>query len=155
MTSGLRYYIEDFSDEVVPCDCTPEGWAEWLSKPDEGWERYEPAKDGERFKADVTRYGDDIVVSLRSDGIPALSFRPERASFFALRFGPGLGWDAENIIGYSLDDLDGWLIDPDNLRSLDDGDHIAVGYEEPAVMLVYHADGPRISIEPIDGEAQQ
>mgnify|MGYP001604638441 CR=1 FL=1 len=45
MVSGTRYYIEDYCDEVVPCDCTLEAWAEWLSKPEEGWRRDEAAKE--------------------------------------------------------------------------------------------------------------
>lgn len=145
MVSGTRYYIEDYSDEIVPCDCTLEGWAAWLAKPEEGWGRDEAAADGDRFKAYVTSFGDDIVLSTDADGKPVLSYRPERANFFALRWGAGLGWDADNIIGDSLDMLEDWLTE--NPDDWSDDDRIAVGFDEPEVMLVYHADGPRMTVE--------
>ena len=46
------YYITDYSDEIVPCDCRLQSWADWLSRPDENWDRAAPAVDG-----DVDRRG--------------------------------------------------------------------------------------------------
>jgi hypothetical protein len=98
-------WLDDFVDEVVPCDCTLQGWADWLSKPDLQWNREAPAQDGAVFKAAVLELGEDIIAT-PSDDEPwgwALSREPGDDEFVAVRHGPGLGWDAEAIIERSVE----------------------------------------------------
>ncbi len=147
--SGERlYYIDQFSDEVLPCAPTLEAWADWLSKPSEEWNRPAAANDGDRFAVSVLRMGDDVELRVADDGKIELSHRPEGASFFAIRYGPGMGWDPDTIMG-DASMVDDWLADEFNAAVVDDGDLVAVGYDEPDIMVVYHADGPRLTIEPV------
>lgn len=139
---SILYYVAQWSDEIMPCAPTLEGWAEWLSKPDEQWNRSEPAVDGERFETSVMQMGADVIATRNEDG---WKFSDEpKADFFAIRWGPGLRWDADSISG-DLESLQ---------ESLDDGDdqpvYIAVGFNKPSVTLVFHAGPPaRCSIEPL------
>lgn len=99
MTDGQRlYWLDDFADEVVPCDCTLEGWAEWIAAadPDDGWWRSRPATDGEVFKAEsATRTNHTVTLA---DGVmlftPAL---PDDWDALALCYHEGRGWHAENF----------------------------------------------------------
>lgn len=60
------YYITDYSDEIVPCDCRLQSWADWLSRPDENWDRAAPAVDGETFRASsLTILGDVLACPQR------------------------------------------------------------------------------------------
>lgn len=93
----LRYYPHDYTDEVVPCDCTLAGWAAWFAAPDHDWGRPEAAQDGETFKTIVAEIR-EIVCTLtedgwRHDGDPAA--KPGNTTYF-LRHSPGGGWWADN-----------------------------------------------------------
>ncbi|MFN3473541.1 MAG: hypothetical protein ACK4ZW_05795 [Blastomonas sp.] len=98
-------WLDDFVDEVTPCDCTLEGWLEWLSKPAPEWGRDTAATDGAVFNATVLELGEDIVVTRSasaSDGW-ALSREPGDDEFVAVRHGQGFGWEAESIIERAVD----------------------------------------------------
>lgn len=129
---SVLYYIERWTDEVMPCAPTLEGWAEWLSKPDESWGREASTEDGERFETDVMLMGADVVATRGDDGWQ-FSHEPN-ADFFAIRWGPGLGWDADSIAG-DLESLG------DSLENDEDPTYIAVGYNKPSVTLIYR-EGP-------------
>lgn len=139
--SKLLYYIDDYSDEFVPCDCTLEGWAKWLSEPDEGWGRDEAAKEGDQFRASVMRLDEDIIATRSGDSFDFSRPVPEDA-FLAIRWGPGLGWDPDNICGNEAELLERLREDGE------DEENIAVGFNEPEVLLTYHDAGgsPRLTV---------
>lgn len=145
---NLRFYIDDYSDEVVPCDCTLAGWAQWLSKPDPQWQRDRAANNGETFKASVLRFAADVVATKQEDGSYAFSHEPgDDAALIAVRFGPGLGWDPDNIFSdfAQLRDAmndEGEMGDFYGADCFDDVEHIAVGFNEPDVVLTFHVGPP-------------
>jgi hypothetical protein len=133
-----RFYLAAFSDEIIPCDGTLQGWADWLAKPDPEWQRAVPVANGERFVATVLKFDADIVATRGADGW-TFSRQVDGPAFLAVRFGPGLGWDADNIV--CADMLADWFRDND--RFLDDVEYIAVGIDQPCVVVTFHADPPR------------
>lgn len=139
------YYLDDFADEIMPCDATLEGWAEWLSRPDPDWPHDIPKK-GTSFACSVTRWEEDIVAT--RNGSDWQFSRPIGApDFLAVRFGPGLGWDPDNIIwGEDMEAaLREWL--SEHCDDCDDEEHIAVGTEEPKVRVVYAENPPRLLVQ--------
>lgn len=144
--SALLYYIDDYSDEIVPCDCTLQGWADWLSKPDINWRRDSPAADGATFKCGVLRMEEDIVATRNADGTWSFSRDVENAALLAVRFGKGLGWDAAAIC-FGMDGVRDYLSEDDDATEA--VEYIAVGVDEPSVMVRFHAAGPRLTVEPL------
>jgi hypothetical protein len=109
------YYIDQFTDETIPCVPSLEGWAQWLALPEDhkdvaGWDRG-PVADGAEFQVSGMEELADVEATfdrLDDDGkaIWTFSREPEAdATFFAERHGTGLGWDAET----SYDEWDGFL----------------------------------------------
>lgn len=146
------YYLEDYADEVVPCDCSLDGWATWLAKPDPDWNRHEAAENGASFKASAILWGEDIIAT-RSNGDWSLSREPADDEFVAIRFSEGLGWDPENIVTVDMDlvgdkvEQRGTLGDAlrkhlkDMNESCDDVEHIATGFHESDWLITFH-EGP-------------
>lgn len=103
MVERTFYYLDDFTDEVMPCDPTLEGWAEWLSDDVDGeWGRTGPEAAGTRYAASVV----DLIATIEvrsdtavetADDIAALTLPvlPAGTQYVYLRHGPGLGWDPE------------------------------------------------------------
>lgn len=92
----VRYYLEDYSDETVPCDCTLQGWADWLSKPSEDWNRDEAATNGETFAGFSIQILGDVRVEYIDGEWQAVEPIPDRTeSFYKRHFEGGTGWDAE------------------------------------------------------------
>lgn len=137
------FYIEDFTDEVMPCYPSLEGWAKWLSAPDAEWGRDEVAADGDTFTADVIEYVEDVIATRTADGW-SLSHEPEGASLVAIRFGPGMGWSSDNMVG-DVASLIEHLTEND--IDMDDVEHVAIGMDRPSVRLIYRADPPRLIVE--------
>lgn len=140
--SERAYYLTDYSDEIVPCDCTLQGWANWLSKPDPDWQRSEPAVDGDRFSATVLRFCDDIIATHGAHGW-TFSREPDPADFMAVRYGEGLGWSADMLV--EPKGLAEWFAE--NGTYCDDVEYIAVATNEPPMMVTYHANPPRCIAE--------
>lgn len=90
------YHLVDYCDEVVPCECTLAGWAEWLSKPDEMWGRSYAARDGEEFTATTIEILADVLATF-TGGQWVTPQTPLYATSFAIRHGYGLGWDVDTI----------------------------------------------------------
>lgn len=140
----IAWYLSDYADEVLPCDATLEGWAEWLSRPDPTWPHDVPG-DGATFEAARIRFEDDIIVQRRSGGEWTFSRPiPEDASLLAVRYGPGLGWQPDNIVwGESMETaLREWLAEND--EHCDDEEYVAVGFDEPKQTLIYKSSPPRL-----------
>lgn len=141
MTEELLYYLEDFSDEILPCAPTLAAWAQWLSAPDPEWSRDEPAKPGDVFGASVMLELPDVVVR-QVDGEWSVENVPE-ADFYAIRWGPGLGWGVDDIAA-DREDLRRMIIEDGHVGVV----HVAVGVNKPSVRLRYDESeaGPRLEI---------
>lgn len=109
MTSATYYYVDQYTDEVMPCAPTLEAWAEWLSKPDEDW-NHDPAIHGETFAISTLVVLGDIKVDFVDGAWMALTPVPEGTDEFFLRYEEdGDGWDAEhsaNTIEDAMDCMD-------------------------------------------------
>ena len=144
MTDGtFIYWIEPFVDETVPCDCSLEGWAEWLSAPDEDWGRPAAAKDGDTFKAQSASRTEHTVTLSAGE----MTFSPPLAegwTFLALCNSEGGGWYSESIAG----DIGGFqeLVE-DAADSDPDSGPVAAVKLGPEVMLIFRQDGDRHWIE--------
>lgn len=135
------YYIAEFTDEVVPCDCTLDGWAKWLSQPDEEWNRDQPAGNGETFKASTIEVLGDVRVEFTNGAWVAVEPIPEGAAFFWLRHHQGgTGWNADFAAETITDATD--CLDED-----DSPVWFACTKDGPDVVLVYRATGPRLDVE--------
>ena len=139
---GTRsFYLDDHADEVVPCDCTLKGWAEWLSKPDPNWE-HEIPNDGDTFAGSATLWKPDINATCR-DGEWSLSRDPDPDDFLAVRFRQGAGWDCDSIVGDKLE-----LLDLLSDFAADDGtEYVACGEYESGWRFTYRANPPRLEAE--------
>lgn len=142
------FYIDDYADEIMPCDGTLEAWAAWLAKADRQWGRASAAADGSVFVASVVRFEADIVARRGADGW-SLDRDPGDASLVAVRYGAGLGWSAEQILypnnGEPMREaLLTWFAE--NEDDCDELEYVAVGFDEPKVSLTFHAAGPSLSI---------
>lgn len=139
MTETL-YYIDRYSDEVVPCDCRLQSWAEWLSKPDEQWERPEAAADGETFSASSLTVLGDVRVEWIDGAWRAAGPIPEGTDSYHLRpYEGSKGWNAD-FAGPTIDDATD-CIEPDEGPLW-----FACTRTDPDVVLIYRADGPALSI---------
>lgn len=88
-------YLDDFSDEVMPCAPDLEAWAQYLhlgTEDDPG----PHAKHGEEFKGSVVELLDNVVAERDGSGW-RVNYRPQTATQYALRYGPDLGWDADTL----------------------------------------------------------
>lgn len=146
MSKERSYYLSDFADEMLPCEPTLVSWAQWLSKGDSGWWNHtEPATDGQQFRASVMSWEPDIIAT-RKQGGWTFSRDPDGADFLAVRYGEGLGWSPDNIVwGEDMAKaLRDWFADYDDVCWSEE--FIAVGKNEPSVLLTYRADPPRLEI---------
>lgn len=139
MTARTFYWISAYADECVPCDCSLEGWAEWLSKPDEDWGRPNPAKDGDTFKAQSANRTDHTVTLAAGE----MTFSPELAddwTYLALCYSAGGGWNADSI----SETLDGFHEIVEEAADADpDSGPVAVVTLGPVVTLTFRRDGNR------------
>lgn len=142
-TGDRSFYLADYSDEVVPCEPSLDGWAEWLSKPDVDWQRGTAANDGDTFLASATLWQHDIIAKCEN-GEWTLSRQPDGDAFVAARFGFGLGWSAEDI----LDSDPGTILEYLRDYAEDDGVvFLATGTHEDRWRITYHANPPRCVAE--------
>lgn len=94
------YYVDKYTDEVSPAHDL-EGWAKWLSGESEpGYLAPDDVSDGDVFEMSILEVLADIEIK---HGKPNEEEPPPEADFFAVRFGPGLGWDAESVCGSFAD----------------------------------------------------
>ncbi|MDZ7893858.1 MAG: hypothetical protein U5M50_02180 [Sphingobium sp.] len=147
------FYIDAFSDEVMPCDATLTGWAGWLSKPARDWGRRRAARDGETFTASAIAWEEDIVAT-RTNGRWSFSRDPQDGQFLAIRFGRGLGYSSEHIVQPDGEPTsDGWR-DLETLKGAlirmlvsddidcEDIEYIACGRSEDGWRITFHAGTP-------------
>ena len=136
------FYIDDWTDEVLPCIPTLDGWAAWLAENvTDDWGREGPIADGTEFN--VSRLTDLGTIALRknADGKwwPGMD-APEGTNLYFLRTHMNEdGWDA-NFSGPTIDDA---------LTDLDDDDseaYLACVREEADVRVRFEAAAPRLVV---------
>lgn len=138
--ASTLYYINDFTDEIVPCDCTLDGWAKWLSAPDEEWNRDEAAEDGATFKASTIHVLGDVRVEFIDGAWTAVEPVPEGTEMFWLRHHQGgSGWNPD-FAAETITDA------TDQLDADDSPVWFACTKDGPSVLLTYRADGPRLDV---------
>jgi hypothetical protein len=137
----LRYYLDDYSDEAMPCDGTLEAWAEWLSQPDPDWGRVAAVEDGQQFACGVQRGLPDIIATREPSGWTFSREPDERCTLLAVRWGEGMGWSPDNIIwGEDMSAaLREWFEENDLL--CDDTEFVSIALDQPSIIVTYHA-GP-------------
>lgn len=153
MAITTLYYLDAFTDEVMPCGPSLDAWAAWLSKPAPDWNRPSPAVDGETFTAQTLVSHGEITVDRAEGGARADTADGWRITgqvddtagqFFLVV--PG-GWDNEHsgaTVDATLSELDD--PGPHRLEWVSDG---------PAVLLRYHASPPRLEVVPTDEPEKQ
>jgi len=137
------YYITDYSDEIVPCDCRLQSWADWLSRPDENWDRPAPAVDGETFRASSLTILGDVQVEWIDGAWTAVDPIPAGTDAFFRRHARGAkGWDPDFAGQTLLDATD--CIEPDEGPLW-----FACTRDNPDVILTYRAAGPSLDVDSI------
>lgn len=136
MTDPVLYYVEDFTDEVIPCKPTLESWAEWLAAPSEDHDGRPPAKDGKVFAVfTMTRFANSTARHTDEGWVldpPA----PTDADFFAVA--TASSWDIEEGSGTTA-------AEALELFDHDDEVELAVCRDDPVRQLYrFEADGPRL-----------
>jgi hypothetical protein len=135
--SERLYYLEQYSDETMPCAPELGAWAKWLAEADDGWPHDIPA-DGATFKC----FSIDVLGDVRAehiDGEWRADEPPSGTTFFYLRYGERLGWDAEN----SGPDIETALLEIDADES---PCFLACTRDGPHLIAVYRADPPRLEL---------
>lgn len=154
------YYLDDFSDEVMPMKLegpTLESWAKWIAEGgDDGPDVEGPfVEDGKILGASTLTFLEDVTVRRRvltdeerDADEDELEFSPPLPAVFdfaAMRFGPGMGWEADCIL------------DPSNIRDglcggfgsdlLEPGDDCVLAIATSKNIRVrYNADPPNLRI---------
>lgn len=114
MVANPAFYLDEFTDEILPSEleeCTLAGWAAWLAKggesPNEDGETgcwsFEPPKDGALYGASCLTFLADIEITRLPDDDCEPRFiwsRPldSGVEFAAIRFAQGAGWGPDDII---------------------------------------------------------
>lgn len=147
MNKRTLYYLDAYSDEVMPCGPTLDEWAAWLDKPDSDWRRPEAASDGDTFPA----YVEDVTTfqAVWRGGKWEHPEPPEGAAGFFPHWGPGLGWDVDGYRDTLAECLaDGWT-------EMEEGEVAEISATKPngqaRVVVTFRrtADGPRCTAEPV------
>lgn len=144
MADTTLYYLDSFTDEVMPCGPSLQEWAAWLSQPAPNWDRPLPAADGDTFTAQTLVSRGEITVDRAeagaradtADGWRITGQIDESAGQFFLVVPSG--WDNEHsgpTVDATLCDLDD--PGPHRLEWVTDG---------PSVVLRYHATPPRLEV---------
>lgn len=136
------FYIDDYTDEVLPCLPTLADWAEWLAADVWGdWNREGPIVDGSEFIASrMTDLGTIAVVQLDDDSwsVAGDGRIPDgTTTFFRRDHILDSGWDADfggNTIADALTDWD------------ESDAYLACVRENASVRVRFEAAGPRIVV---------
>jgi hypothetical protein len=151
----ILYYLEDFSDEVMPCAPRLDAWAAWLDKPSavvraDGWTRDDIA-DGAMFRAYTMEVLEDINATRGDDGWTFDRDPDPSADFFALRYDGVGGWDIETATS-SLSDFCEQATQ-DEYTEVGETIPIAVGRASQSVLIKF-ARGPEGPVCTVEGPVQ-
>ena len=93
----ILYYIDELTDEVMPCEPTLEAWAAYLADPAAEGDEIDPAKPGDTFNISTIEVLGDVRVELADGRVEAVEPIPDGTTYFYLRWHEGGdGWDVEN-----------------------------------------------------------
>ena len=150
-------YLDDYTDDIQPCDPTLEGYAAFLaSGGNDDWPNVDIPEDGTIFAGSALQWKPDIIAT-RKDGKWSLSREPSDDEFVAVRFGPGLGWWPDGIIYPETGLIDGkyvaietmaesvlrWLSEND--ETCNDTEYVAVAEYQEGLSFRYRSDPPRLT----------
>lgn len=138
------YYLDDYMDECVPCDCTLEGWAAWLAKPDPEWGRHIPARDGETFEISAMDFTYHNVGRENGEWILPDEVSDE-SDLIAVTWGEGHGWHADMIASDRQNLVE--ILDDDEITP-DEGWVVVGRCHTVDYIGTFRADGPRLEIQP-------
>jgi hypothetical protein len=139
MGGKTLHYLDDFTDEIMPCAPTLEAWGEWLSRPDASWPHDVPA-DGDTFSGYTALDLGSINAWLDEGGALCHDPIPEGASWFAVRTGFGGGGWGPTLSGDSPGDACRDL----GLRDDDTCELACVSWRPGKTLYAYRADPPRL-----------
>jgi hypothetical protein len=93
----INYYLDHWTDEVIPCAPTLEAWAAWLDKPDPDWfDRELAAAPGDEYDGMTLEVLGDVRAEWQDGEFVAVEPVPDGTSLFFMRHSEGgSGWDAE------------------------------------------------------------
>lgn len=143
----MHYYLDDYTDEAIPCKPTLESWAEWLGSNDPDYGKGKaPAAIGTRYACSVAERFDAVAEFFPGEDGGEWRIEPDLPhDWSAVTFGPGAGWDAESIGAGAQELLAEWL-------EKDEPVDLALMRDHPSIMLEFRrdADGQPIlvTIEP-------
>lgn len=124
-------YLDDYTDESLPCVPSLEGWATWLSTPSPEWSRAEAAKAGDEFAASSLVILGDVKADLIDGKWVLATPAPEGTEIYFLRpFEGSTGWDAEHSAN-TVEDALGCMFDDETtvwLACVKEGDIQRVRY---------------------------
>jgi len=96
MSARTLHYLTDWTDEVMPCAPTLEGWAAWLAEPDPDWNRHAAEESGAEFAGFTLEVLADVSAEEGPDGWIWSPEPPTEATrFYPYWSEPGGGWAAE------------------------------------------------------------
>lgn len=127
----------------MPCQPDLEAWADWLSQPDEHWNRMEPANDGEQFSVSVMSDLGEISATFTGGVWIANSPAPKGTDAYYLKHHQGsAGWNHENMGDTIADAMDEY-------EDAYEGEIVwfACTRDEPHMVATFHADGPSLTVE--------
>lgn len=153
-------YLSDWSDEVMPCKPTLQGWADWLAAPDADWGRPEAAKDGDSFGAHTLLVLANAPYRVTDAGVELPELPAEATEAFVRFDGPESGWNVDDSTyrganhpdtpeGFRHDVIG--LIAGLHMPPYGEGDtgYVALVTSGPGLRIRFNltADGPRCTIE--------
>lgn len=157
MTVATYYYLDDWTDEVMPCQPTLESWADWLSKPDQEWQREAAETPGSLLNGSTLIVVADLPFCIE-EGVVSLPTIPTDGEEVFLRHGgPDTGWDADAHTYRGAEDDssdDGFRRDVlkmlrENVCDGDGDGYLAVVRKGPDFVARFDvtSDGPKLTIE--------
>lgn len=104
MTPVATYiYLDDWTDEVLPCAPTLEGWAKWLAEPDPDWNRDTAEDSGTVYAASTLVVIADLEYRVDATGAHFGALPDGTETVFLRHAGPESGWDPELSVYRGID----------------------------------------------------
>lgn len=138
----INYYLSDYTDEVMPCDGSLQGWADWLAepRPDDG--KPEATPGGTVFDGYSIEVLGDVRVEWRDGAWEAFETIPDGTEAFFMRHYEGCqGWDPDFSANTIRDACDGLEEDDSPLW-------FACTRDGPASKFLFSVtpEGPRLTV---------
>ncbi|KGF71180.1 hypothetical protein LL06_00890 [Hoeflea sp. BAL378] len=143
-------YLDDFADEIVPCDPDLDSWARWLARGgDEGWPVEVPA-DGTTFSASTLELTCWREYTRGEDGAWSPPAGEPEHDFAAIVDGEGCeNWFVEDILSGTRvsEGIHDWMQNESDPDGGYDSVWVVFGnHNKTPLVATYHADGPRLTL---------